>query len=203
MENKEFTIKVISGKDIVHYLDILTQMRIALFQEYPYLYCGDFDYEKKYLEEYLKEERSILAIALYNDKVVATLTGMPLASESSVIADLKNKLQAQGENPNDYFYYGEVLVQPEYRGKGLYLQMYKTLDQWIQKWGYSFACFLTVLRDENDPRKPKGYKCPDLLAERAGFRKTNTGISFSWPTIQASGEVKDSSNELLMWVKKI
>lgn len=198
-----FDIKLIMGKEIAHYLEVLTQMRVALFKAYPYLYFGNFDYEKKYLEEYLKEQRAVLVLAFDQNKIVGTLTGIPLMSDSSIIADLKVKLKDQGEKPEDYYYYGEMLILPEYRGKGLYLKMYDAIDQHVRNWRYQYTCFLTVVRDQNDPRKPENYKDPYILAEKMGFKKTNTRIIFHWPTIQADRQVKDVNNELLMWVKKL
>ena len=54
--------EIIRGDKIKNYLDELGNFRISIFKEYPYLYDGNLDYERKYLSRYSKTSDSILLL---------------------------------------------------------------------------------------------------------------------------------------------
>jgi len=46
--------------------------------EYTYLYDGDYDHEKKYLQTYIDTPESVIVLAFDGDKVVGTSTALPM-----------------------------------------------------------------------------------------------------------------------------
>ena len=46
------------GAEIRDYFEDLTQLRMTVFKEFPYLYEGSLEYELEYLETYLLENFS-------------------------------------------------------------------------------------------------------------------------------------------------
>ena len=64
---------------------------------------------------------------------------------------------------------------------------------------YKAITFATVVRDENHPHKPAGYKSPDGLWEHLGYTKTEDLVcNISWKEI---GEKQKTNKPLLFWIK--
>lgn len=53
------SIRRLSGDQIKTYLDDLARLRIEVFRHFPYLYDGDMDYERKYLDTYARSPESL------------------------------------------------------------------------------------------------------------------------------------------------
>ena len=45
----QFKVVKVKGKEILPYIEALGKLRIEIFKEFPYLYAGDMEYERKYL----------------------------------------------------------------------------------------------------------------------------------------------------------
>ena len=58
------SIRRLSGDQIKPYLDDLARLRIEVFRHFPYLYDGDMDYERKYLDTYARSPESLFVLAL-------------------------------------------------------------------------------------------------------------------------------------------
>ena len=46
------TLRGLTGTDLDTALDDLARLRITVFRDWPYLYDGDLDYERRYLAEF-------------------------------------------------------------------------------------------------------------------------------------------------------
>jgi hypothetical protein len=90
--------------------------RLNDFKEFPYLYDGILDHEKENFQKYMDNEQSLLIVAKDDAKVIAVSTGIPFDSpfmgKVGAEAFLKN-----GLNAKDFYYFGETIILPEYRGK--------------------------------------------------------------------------------------
>ena len=60
----ELRYERLSGNQIASHIDDLAQLRIEIFREFPYLYQGDEDYERHYLQTYIQSPRSICTLGL-------------------------------------------------------------------------------------------------------------------------------------------
>ncbi|MCD6047068.1 MAG: hypothetical protein K0S08_715 [Gammaproteobacteria bacterium] len=196
-------IELFEGKEVTQFIEEVSRLRIEIFKEYPYLYEGDLEYERNYMAAYAKDPHALLAVAFDDKKIVGVSTGIPLNSDSIIVADLKQKFHAIGRDPSLYYYYGEVIILPEYRGQGLTTKLYATKEARAQNWGYEKACILTVKRPDEHPLKPAGYRPTDQLWERLGFHKDpRFEIEFHWETIiDRQGTHKDMLNPMEFWEK--
>ena len=52
--SNDLQILEVHGPDLQPHLDGLGRLRIAVFRDYPYLYDGTLEYEREYLQSYLK-----------------------------------------------------------------------------------------------------------------------------------------------------
>ncbi len=76
-EDKSYTVRLLTGQEIISVLPFIAQQRIAAFREYPYLYLGTMETESPYLVLYSGWKDTAVALAYLDDKPVGLLTGMP------------------------------------------------------------------------------------------------------------------------------
>ncbi len=195
-----FKLTILKGEQIKPLTPALARLRINLFREYPYLYDGNIKYESDYLREYAKEPYSMLHMVHYNDEIVALFSGMPLSCKSSIVLDLKNAMLENGhENIDKYYYYGEILIVPEFRHYGLFNLLFTSMDYEAKLLGFSDACLLTVEREDSHPLKSLDYVPTDALWQTRGYKRSGLIVNFDWPTIFPNGETKDIKNPMAAW----
>ncbi len=194
-----YQIQIHIGNNFIPYIDIISQLRIEIFKEYPYLYKGDLDYEKKYMQGYLTDHQAMIALASINERIVGISTGIPLISDSEIVMDAKKVFAKDNIDISDYYYYGEMIILPEHRRKGLATQLCCAQNKVIKRWGFKHVCILTVVRGEDHPLKPTNYISQESLWKSLGFSKNNLTINYSWPTIQVDQSATSQSNTLEFW----
>lgn len=197
--NFEFEIAI--NKDIEKYIDLIAQWRIEYFREFPYLYQGNLDYERKYLRHYALDPKATVIVARHQNEILAAVTGIPLSSETSIIADLKHL--HKDVSLDEYYYLGEIIIPPRFRRIGLMRSLCEKQELIVKEWGFSKMCLLTVDREKDHPLAPANYKSSDDKFAHLGYHKTNMTIELHWSTIQADDSVKDKENPLVMWVKSL
>lgn len=197
------TIDIYVGKDAIEYIDIVSELRIQAFKEYPYLYEGNLDYEREYVHGYAIDGKAMIAVARTDNKIVGISTGIPLVSDSEIVADAKKIFAENGLDVSDYYYYGEVIVLPDFRGRGVTSKLYAEQDNLIKSWGYKHVCILTVMREIDHPLRPANYKSPDKMWEHLGFFRNKLITEYHWPTIQPDMSVEDVKNYLEFWTKDL
>jgi ribosomal protein S18 acetylase RimI-like enzyme len=197
------TIDIFVGKETAKYIDIVSEWRIKLFREYPYLYVGDIEYEKKYMQGHATDKQAMIAIAKVDGMLAGFSTGFPLISDSEIVADVKKLVSQAGDDIADYYYYGEIMVLPEFRGRGLASMLYTAQDNLIKSWEFKHVCISTVVQEENHPLKPAGYKSTEGMFEHMGFVKNKLMINYPWPTIQHDQSIKEVNHQLACWTKSL
>jgi hypothetical protein len=196
-------IEIYTGEDSKDYIDILSKLRIDAFKEYPYLYDGEFEYEKNYVHGYVTNKMGMIAIAKVDGNLAGVSTGIPLISESEIVSDAQKVFSQNNINIEDYYYYGEIIILPQFRGRGITTMLYSAQDNLVRQWGFKHVCILTVVRENDHPLKPNNYKSPDDIWKRLGFFKNNLTTNYHWPTIQADKSVIDTKNTLEFWIKPL
>lgn len=124
-------IKVVSAQEIESYIDIIANLRITIFKEYPYLYDGDYTYEQKYLKKFLETPDSLICVAYDENQIVGAITALPLKYEDELI---KKPFLNQGISMDTVYYYSEALILQEYRKKGLELKCLKWRKRKLFRW---------------------------------------------------------------------
>jgi GNAT superfamily N-acetyltransferase len=77
------------------------------------------------------------------------------------------------------FYFGEIIIVPEYRGQGLASRIFKLQEEYAKEQEYTGTCFLSVIREEGHPLKPLGYMDNDAKWRRLGYTKTELTTSYT------------------------
>ena len=147
--------QIATGHHTQEYINDVATLRLLVFREYPYLYDGDRRTELDYPNGYSSNENSILVIAKDGEKIVGAISGKPLleTEEAFLVPFAQQRLPVQG-----IFYLGEIMLLKEYRGQGVGSQLYRRFEDVVkQKEKYQKMAILEIVREDQDPRKPKSY----------------------------------------------
>jgi GNAT superfamily N-acetyltransferase len=189
---------VLRSLEALPYLNDLANLRITVFAEYPYLYDGDFAYEKAYLEKFFQSKGSILGISIDDGKVVGGFTALPLKDEEH---NLQKPFLENGEDVKKYMYVSEGLLLPEYRSLGIGVETMVAGLKLAQAEGFEYVCFCSVIRPENHPSRPTKYRSLDSFYKMVNFELMENYIGkISWKDF---GETNESDKDLQFWRLKI
>ena len=184
------------GKEIVPYIKDLARLRIEVFREYPYLYDGNFEYEEKYLSKFSEVEDAYLVLVFDKEQVIGAFTGIPMRFEDTTIVS-----HIPLDTLNNSFYLSEIILQKNFRGKGIGMHLFHLLEEKIiglKK--YNRIYFASVVRPENHPQKPTGYKSLDAMWLSKGYSPTPYLCTLSWKEVDEQAE---SEKTLALWEKEI
>ena len=190
--------KILHGGDVRPYLEDIAQMRISMFREFPYLYAGYIEYEREYLENYFKSDTSTILLVFDEGEVVAFSSSILLADE---LDEIKRPFLDRNLPVEEYLYIGEMMIKPEYRGKGLLRKFFESQESYAKQNGYQHAVFMTVKRDKNHPARPIEYKEIDPIWRHFGYeRMQGIFIAMPWQRVDTG---KEEMNYLDVWYKDI
>lgn len=192
------TFHELQGPALEPWLDQLGRLRIAVFREYPYLYDGSLDYEREYLRTYSQATDSLVVlVADSHGDVVGATTCIPLKNEGPEF--LEPFLQ-HGFNVDDVCYFGESILLPQLRGKGVGKEFFRRREAHAARLGSRWTAFCAVDRDPEDPRRPEGYRPLDTFWQAQGYTKhPGMQATFVWKEI---GEATESPKTLTFWLKE-
>ncbi|MBL7803184.1 MAG: GNAT family N-acetyltransferase [Saprospiraceae bacterium] len=179
--------------------DDLAALRIAVFRDFPYLYEGTVDYEKEYLKTYADSPRSFLFAVYDGDRMVGATTCIPLSDETP---DVQRPFLDAGYSLDQVFYFGESILLPEYRGLGLGHRFFDEREAHAAQFGgYVWTCFCAVVRPDDHPLRPDGYRPLDAFWESRGYiKEPRLQSRFSWPDL---GESVSTEKTMVYWLRSI
>ena len=192
-------IRPMTPFEFERHLPDLARLRIEVFQDFPYLYDGSFEYEVKYLQPYLKSKSASLIAAFDEDVIIGASTCLPLVDAD---LGLQNAFKNSGLNPEKIFYFGESVLKKHYRGQGIGKLFFAEREKWARSFGSKFniTAFCAVDRPAKHTLRPFGYRPLDSFWISQGYKK--------YDDLQAEFEWKDVDSELptrkkmIFWLKK-
>jgi GNAT superfamily N-acetyltransferase len=192
----EVVVEPVSGSALAAYVPALAALRIEVFREFPYLYDGTLDYEARYLQQYLKSQRSLIVIARAGDEVVGASTAMPLLEQLEPVVPT---FKAAGIDPAGVYYFGESVLRASYRGRGIGHAFFAGREARALELGFSSTAFCAVERPSNHPRRPADYVPHDAFWSKRGYRKhPDLRTEFAWRDLDESVE---TPKPMLFWRK--
>ena len=194
----QLSIRSLRGADARDRLDNVARLRMAVFREWPYLYAGDMAYERAYLAAYAASPGSVFILAFDGGDVVGAATGLPLADDE---AAFRAPFEADGTDPARVFYFGESVLLPAYRGRGIGRAFFDRREAHARALGgFSWTAFAAVERDAGDPRRPEGHRGPERLWQARGYtRQPGLRMQLDW----AETGVGDCSHALVFWTRPL
>ncbi len=191
-------IKALTGKAAAPHIESLARLRIAVFREFPYLYDGDMDYEKEYLRTFLQAPDSLLVLVFDEGEAVGASSALPLEHETP---NIQQPFLERGDDIGGIFYYGESVLLPAYRGRGIGNRFFEERERWARRLGrFETLAFCAVVRPEDHPHRPENYRPLDGFWRKCGFEPTDMYCRISW---KDRDEEAESPKSLRFWVKNI
>lgn len=191
-------IEPLTGANIAPIMDGLAELRIRVFQDWPYLYDGDLDYERGYLQAYCDNPHAIVAAAFDGTQLVGASTGLPLHDADAEFA------RAFDQTPHDIesiFYCAESVLLPEYRGKGAGHRFFDLREDHARALGYAKTAFCSVVRPASHPARPLDYQPLDAFWRARGYAAQDGVVAqFRWRDI---GAQDDSEKPLQFWMRTL
>lgn len=187
------------GNAIGDCLDAVAGLRMAVFRDWPYLYDGDIEYEKRYLDAYAKSPRSFALVAYDGDRPVGATTAMPLADED---AALQRPFIDNGIDISGIFYNAESILLPDYRGRGLYRRFFEAREEHARSFGdYDRIIFCGVQRPDDHPMRPADHRPLDPVWRHFGYEPRPELVAyFPWRDI---GDEEETQKPLMFWWKSL
>ncbi|MEQ1933758.1 MAG: GNAT family N-acetyltransferase, partial [Fimbriimonadaceae bacterium] len=174
------------GSALEPHLDALGRLRISVFREYPYLYEGSLEYERDYLKTYCKTERSLVVLVFDGGEVVGATTCLPMTEEGP---EFQEAFLKAGYDLEEICYFGESILLPQYRGRGIGNEFFRRREEHAQKLGTRLTTFCAVDRPFDHLRRPTGYEPLDAMWAKHGYvKQPELQATFVWKEIDEAVE---------------
>ncbi|MEV8468806.1 GNAT family N-acetyltransferase [Fluviibacterium sp. DFM31] len=191
-------VRVLTGEALLAALEDLAGLRISVFREFPYLYDGDLDYERRYMRSYADSATAILVGAFAGERLVGAATGTMMADHAGQFA---TPLKAAGLDIDECFYCAESVLLPAYRGQGAGHRFFDLREDHGRRLGAKWSVFCAVQRPADHPRRPPDYRPHDAFWRKRGYAPLDGAIArFSWRDLD---EVAQSEKPLQVWARPL
>lgn len=191
-------IRPLTGPDLAAALPQVARLRIKVFHAFPYLYEGDAAYEEAYLQSYRDSAQAIVVGAYDGDTLVGASTGTPLIDHAE---DFAAAFAATGLDLADIFYCAESVLLPDYRGRGIGHAFFDQREAHARQQGFAKSCFCAVIRPEDHPARPQGYRPLDPFWRARGYRPLEGVIAeFRW---KDTGAEQQTAKPLQFWIRDL
>ncbi len=187
----------LNGQEARQYTEELAQLRLKVFHDFPYLYEGNLEYEKNYLETYFQAQHSFILLVRHGEQIVGATTAIWADEEE---ASFRGAFMQHGLDPKKILYFGESILLSQYRGLGVGKVFFEEREKFARSLGFiNLMSFCAVQRDLKDSRVPKDYRPLDSFWESQGFKKEiGLQTEYEWPDV---GESSSSKKTMQFWVK--
>jgi GNAT superfamily N-acetyltransferase len=193
------TFKRVCGAQIVSHVGALARLRIEVFREFPYLYDGDEDYERKYLHIYVQSPRSLAVLVYDGADLIGASTGLPMADETP---EFQRAFIERGYDIGSIFYCGESVLRKDYRGRGIYKHLFEARERHASSLaGIESCAFCSVRRAPDHPLCPAGYTPLNAIWQRFGYSEhPELETQYVWKDIDES---EPSAKTMRFWLKPL
>lgn len=186
------------GAAIRPWLAALAEVRISVFRDWPYLYDGTAAYERDYLETYARCADSLVVLAEDKGVVVGASTALPLTDAQP---EMQQAFTDAGRPPESVHYFGESVLLPAYRGRGIGHRYFDLREAHARRLGATVTAFCAVDRADDDPRRPADARSNEAFWRGRGYApEAALRARFSWRDV---GQTTDSEKTLTFWLRSI
>ena len=191
-------VAALQGEALAAALDDVARLRIAVFRDWPYLYDGDLDYERRYLEPYHASPGAIVVGAWDGGRLVGAATGAPMEDHA---ADFAAAFAGTGFDLSDIFYCAESVLLPEFRGQGIGHRFFDIREAQARHLGRRHVAFCAVQRPVDHPARPADYRQLDAFWRKRGYAPLSGVVAyFAW---RDRGEQAETKKPLQFWMREL
>lgn len=198
-ESTNYTLSILQSDELKENIDDVAHLRISVFREYPYLYDGTLEYERKYLQQYIAAKNSVLIVVKDRERIIGCVTGLPLRES---FGDCQSFFTRENISMDTTYYLGEIILLKEYRGRGIGKDLYGLFEQFVKNLEvYRQIALCEVIPIENDPRQTSDYFClKDFWTKRKFIKQPQLVTYYSWKEI---GNEEESRHPMVFWLKSL
>ncbi|WP_447761914.1 GNAT family N-acetyltransferase [Sphingopyxis panaciterrae] len=190
------TVAPVTGAGLAEVIPALARLRIAVFRDFPYLYDGDAAYETDYLADFASADGAVIVVARDGAQIVGAATAAPLAAQD---AAWQAPLAAAGFDVARTYYFGESVLLEGFRGQGVGHAFFDHREAQARACDATHAAFCSVIRAEDHPRRPAGYRPLDAFWRGRGYAPLpGVTAQFDWKTVDG-----EESHQLLYWARRL
>ena len=191
-------VRRLSRQEAEAAFDGLARLRIEVFRDFPYLYEGDVDYERRYLATYMASPGAVIVGAFDGTELVGAATASPLADH---FGEFAQPFAARGLDPAEFFYFGESVLRKRYRGRGVGVRFFEEREKAAREAGFSRCVFCAVVRPAGHPARPADYTPLDAFWAKRGYARIEGLVTgFSWRDV---GEAEETVKPMEFWEKRL
>lgn len=191
------TIGILRAAERAPALGSLAQLRIAVFRAYPYLYDGTVADETAYLADFIGSDDAVLVAARDGEAIIGAATASPMRDQGE---DFRARFADAGFDPGTLFYFGESVLLPEYRGRGIGHAFFDAREQAAREAGAGGAAFAAVVRPADHPARPADYRPLDPFWRARGYAPVDgLTVAMDWKEV---GEDSSSAKALQVWMRQ-
>lgn len=187
------------GDALLPLLPALGRLRAAVFRAWPYLYDATPGYEAGYLRTYAASPRAAVFVALDGEEPVGMATCLPLSDETgNVVAPFV----AAGLDPARFFYFGESVLLPRYRGQGVGVRFFELREAHARAVSdCDFAAFCAVQRPADHPARPPDWVPLDAFWQRRGYQiRPDLACTMRWKDV---GGPETVEHRMIFWLRSL
>lgn len=191
-------IETLAGGAVMAVVPELARLRVEIFRDWPYLYRGDLDYERGYLGKYADLPDATIVVARVRGRVIGASTALPLARAEPA---MQLPFLATGQALTDWYYFGESVLDPAYRGRGIGVKFFAEREARAAVLGYRQTTFCAVERPPRHRLRPRGYVPLDAFWTKRGYvRHPELLARFDWQDIDQNAE---TPHKMIFWTKTL
>lgn len=192
------TVETLSGSAVRAVLPDLARLRIEIFRTFPYLYEGKEEDELVHLQIYATQPEAAIILARDGERIIGAATCLPLAAASPHV---QKPFLDNGLDPSDFFYFGESVLLPAYRERGLGVAFFLAREAHAAQHGYRTTCFCAIKRPANHRLRPKDYATLDVFWHHRGYQpRPDLSCLMSWRDV---GTPTSTRKKMVFWTKHL
>ncbi|MEE4330851.1 MAG: GNAT family N-acetyltransferase [Wenzhouxiangella sp.] len=181
------------------FLDDLAALRMRVFHDWPYLYEGSIEEERRYLNHFAESDQSVLVLARAEDgRIVGCSTAMALSEAETAF---RQPFIEAGWNLDEMMYFGESVLLPQWRGRGLGHAFFDQREAMARALGKTGACFCAVQRPADHPLRPaQARDLAPFWSKRGYRRRPELTTRFPWTD---RGETSETLKPMVFWTRAL
>lgn len=194
----DLRIALLTGPAFEDQLDALADLRITVFRDWPYLYDGDRNYERDYLAAYVRSEKAVVVGAFSGERLIGAATAAPMADHAPEFVE---PFRARGMDIASLYYFGESVLLPEWRGRGIGHDFFDHRETAARAHGFRGACFCAVIRPLDHPMRPADHSPLDPFWRKRGYELIDGLIAqYPWKDLGGTGE---TDHPMQFWLRNL
>lgn len=198
MNDFAVTIRTLTSDALRAAIPDLARLRCEVFAAWPYLYQGDDAYEAEYLREFAVTEGAVLIAASDGAHIIGAATASPMTAQPE---EYQAGFRDRGIDVASLYYFGESVVLPAYRGRGIGHAFFDHREEQARRHGATATTFCGVIRPADHPARPADYVPLDQFWQKRGYAMVPGLIArFSWPDI---GDDEETEKPMQYWMRQL